>query len=155
MLLFKWCVFCISYYSSSIETVFKTQQHNIKGVDRQYFKLGKKSGVLTPRSRLDREKRDKYEVIVKSSEHCACNSTDADYVPIVNGTSVWNNSDPCWQLFNKNNSNSYDPNDISMLRVKIHVTDINDHVPRFAKSFYQIGVTTDVEFGDVILDSYV
>lgn len=117
----------------------------LMGVDRQYFKMGKKSGVLMPRAKLDREKRDKYEVIVKASEHCLCaadqESSQSETV-----------SSPCSSLMRVN---SFDPNDISQLRVKVLVQDVNDNVPRFAKSFYQIGVTPDVEFGEVILDSFV
>lgn len=123
----------------------------LMGVDRQYFKMGKKSGVLMPRAKLDREKRDKYEVIVKASEHCSCAVADQESTSQSETTSIA--SSPCGSLTRV--VNSFDANDMSQMRVKVLVQDVNDNVPRFAKSFYQIGVTPDVEFGEVILDSFV
>jgi hypothetical protein len=97
-----------------------------------------------PRSKLDREKRERYEVIVKASEHCSCSDDQ------IESSSSSNSS--CNLL---KNNNTFDPNDISQLRIKIVVLDVNDNVPKFTKRFYQLGVTSDVEFGEVILDSYV
>jgi hypothetical protein len=94
-----------------------------------------------PKSKFDREKREKYEVIIKASEYCSC----LELMEINNST---NN-----QCYLKNNT--FDMNDISQLRVKILVQDINDNAPKFSKKSYQIGVTSDVDFGDIILDSYV
>jgi hypothetical protein len=52
-------------------------------------------------------------------------------------------------------SGNYDANDISLLKVKVIVQDVNDNAPKFLKKFYQIGVTSDTDYGDIILDSYV
>ena len=42
-----------------------------------------------------------------------------------------------------------------MLKLVINSIDINDNAPKFTKNFYQVGITSDVEFNEPILESYV
>lgn len=114
------------------------------GKDRDYFNLNKSSGLLTPKKKLDREFRDEYEVAIKASEHCQC-TIDPE-----------NNLDEkhCGFMMNVSSEN-FDSNDISLLKVKIVIQDVNDNLPKFEKKFYQIGITSDIDFGDVILESFV
>lgn len=97
-----------------------------------------------PKDRLDREKREKYEIVIKSSEYCEC--VDENIYLKQNQS-----KNPCYFVSNE----TLDFNDISLLKVKVIIQDINDNKPKFLKSYYQIGVTSDIEYGDIILDSYV
>jgi hypothetical protein len=49
----------------------------------------------------------------------------------------------------------YDFNDISQLRVVILIEDINDNSPKFEKNLYQIGIMSDVQKAEIILESFV
>ena len=69
---------------------------------------------------LDRESKDKYEIIVKASENC-------DAVPA--------------------NQSSFNEEDDTTLKVEINVVDINDNEPKFVRKTFTGGVTTDADFG--------
>ena len=112
-----------------------------KGKDKDYFKINKTTAILTPKYKMDREYRDKYDVIVRASEYCSCLSMTEEI-------------EPQCSLMNLHND-TFEFNDISQLRVRIYLEDINDNSPKFSKNFYQIGITSDTEYGETILESYV
>jgi hypothetical protein len=114
----------------------------LSGKDKYLFKLNQTSGVLSPKEKLDREKREKYELIIKSSEYCSCLNVNSN-----------KKIEPQCRLSNIFND-TYDPNDISQLKVNVYLEDINDNTPKFLKEFYQIGITSDIDFGETILESY-
>jgi len=110
--------------------------YHLSGADKKYFTLEKQRGVLVPNINLDRETREKYEVIVKASEYCSCNDElDCENLHLSNDT--------------------FDFNDITQLKVKIILEDINDNAPKFQKKFYQIGISSDINYGETVLDSFV
>ncbi|CAF0900840.1 unnamed protein product [Brachionus calyciflorus] len=109
------------------------------GKDKDLFEISLKMGILKPRDKLDRETKDKYELILKSSEYCNC-IDDAS-------------KDGC--KFLTITHENFNPNDPSLIRLKIDVDDINDNKPKFDRKFYQIGITSDIDFGDIILESSV
>jgi hypothetical protein len=117
--------------------------------DKKYFRLNRTSGVLTTRFKLDREIRDKYELIIKSSEYCSCldenSKKDGQILALEEPQCKHSN------LYN----DTYDPNDISQLKVFVYLDDMNDNKPAFLRDFYQVGITSDVDYGDVILESFV
>ena len=110
----------------------------LSGVDKKYFSIDKKSGIIQPRLRLDRELKDKYEVIVRASEYCSC----AENKP----------AETQCKLLNLNND-TFELGDITQLRVKIFLDDINDHRPTFGKRVYQIGISDETNYGETILES--
>ena len=109
----------------------------LDGVDKDYFELGKSTAILKPKQKLDREEKSKYELILAATEHCHCIDS-------------FKNSECVF--FNKSQSNE---DDISRLRIKLLLEDINDNSPKFAKKIYQIGITSDIEVGETILESFV
>ena len=90
---------------------------HLSGVDKKYFTLEQQRGILVPNINLDRETREKYEVILKASEYCSCNDElDCENLHLGNDT--------------------FDFNDISQFKVKLILEDINDNAPKFQKKFY-------------------
>ena len=114
------------------------------GQDKDFFILNKITAVLKQKHKLDREIRDNYQVIVKATEHCYCLDERKNKKSPLESTE-------CSFL----NSSYDDPNDMSQLKVNIYLDDINDNTPKFSKKFYQIGITSEVEFGEMIFESYV
>ena len=114
----------------------------LSGKDKNLFKLNQTSGILTPKVKLDREKREKYELIIKSSEYCYCLNSNGNkkIEPQCKQSNIFNDT--------------YDSNDISQLKVNVYLEDINDNKPKFSKEIYQIGITTDIDYGETILESY-
>ena len=108
----------------------------LSGIDKEYFTIEKQRGVLVPKIKLNREVREKYEVIVKASEYCSCKSDLECKNPLLN-------------------NDTFDFNDISQIKVKIILEDINDNTPKFQKSFYQIAISSDINYGEIVLDSFV
>lgn len=47
--------------------------------------------------------------------------------------------------------NKFDAKDNSLLQVVINVIDVNDNPPKFLKSIFTGGVTTDADFGTVFM----
>ncbi len=39
--------------------------------------------------------------------------------------------------------------------MKLILEDINDNAPKFQKKFYQIGISSDINYGETVLDSFV
>lgn len=133
---------------AKISDITKSDQdicYFLLGKDKNNFKLNKTSGHLVPKQKLDRESRDKYEVIIKSTEYCFC---PEDF----NTTQSQVNNPNC--AFMNSSNGEFDSIDISLLRVKILVEDLNDNIPKFNKNFYQIGITSDIGFGETILESF-
>lgn len=129
----------------------------LSGTDRDYFKLDKRSAVLMPKKRLDREKRDEYELIVKASEYCSCKTWDElseEFKTPKQMRKYLQNQPRQCKLMNLDDD-TFNVNDISQLKVKVFLQDINDNSPKFAKSFYQVGITYDVDYGETILESFV
>lgn len=107
----------------------------ILGPDQDFFEMSI-NGTLKPRIKLDRETRDEYNLIIKSTEHCDC-LHKTDYYKC-----------KFWQKIDISE-------DQSVFSLKIKVDDLNDNRPVFEKKFYQIGITYDYDFGDIILKSNV
>ena len=108
----------------------------LSGIDKKYFTLDKQSGILVPKINFNRENREKYEVIVKASEYCSCrNELECENLHL--------------------NNETFDIGDISQIKVKIILEDINDNAPKFQKNFYQIAISSDINYGETVLDSYV
>ena len=75
-------------------------------------------------------------MIVKASEYCSCNDElDCENLHLGNDT--------------------FDFNDISQFKVKLILENINDNAPKFQKKFYQIGISSDINYGEPVLDSFV
>ena len=91
---------------------------------------------------MDREFRDKYELVIKATEHCYCLDEKTNKKLL--------DSPECTFL-----NNNYEPNDTTQFMVNIFLDDINDNPPKFNKKFYQIGITSEVEFGEAIFESCV
>lgn len=106
----------------------------LSGRDSEYFDLDKSTAILRQKYKLDRESRDKYELIIKATENCNCLNSDSNECSFINKT--------------------YDANDQSQLMVTVYLDDTNDNVPKFAKKFYQIGITSEIEFGETIFESF-
>ena len=111
----------------------------LEGEDKDYFELDKVKAILRPKRRLDRETKSKFELTLFATEHCQC--FDEDPAP-----------NDCDKFISKNSSNS---EDISRLKIKVVLDDINDNRPYFAKKLYQIGLTSDAEVGQAFLESFV
>ncbi|RNA00245.1 cadherin-23 [Brachionus plicatilis] len=105
----------------------------VLGPDKDLFEIGL-NGTLKPKIKLDRETRDVYNLIIKSTEHCDCLLKAEDY-----RCNFWRRIDIL--------------DDPSLLSLKIQVDDLNDNSPIFEKKFYQVGITYDIDFGDIILES--
>ncbi|XP_067141770.1 cadherin-23 isoform X2 [Centruroides vittatus] len=88
------------------------------------FKLDIFTHSLYTTDVLDREERSNYTLIVQATDDCL-------HVP--------------------NYSGGFDPRDNTLLQVNIGVRDINDNPPRFVKSVFTGGVTTDMDFGTVFM----
>ncbi len=132
-----------SFRLAKINDITKTDDdicYYLSGQDKDYFELNKLTGILEQKLILNREIREKYEIIIKSTEHCYC---------LLEGK-FSNNSNECSFLDN----NNYDVNDLSQLLITIYLDDINDNSPIFSKKFYQIGITSDVEFDETIFESF-
>jgi hypothetical protein len=81
-------------------------------------------------------------VVIKATEHCFCLDKRNNKKSL--------GSTECNFL-----NSIYDPNDMSQFKISIHLDDINDNTPKFSKKFYQIGITSEVEFGEMISEFYV
>ena len=91
--------------------------------------MDKTNGILSAREKLDRESKDSYELIIHASEYCEMDET----------------------IF----KTTYDTNDLSTLKVKIIVTDVNDNAPFFDRKVYKIALSPEVIYRDTILEGYV
>ena len=123
----------------------------LSGEDREYFLFDSKRRILHPIGVLDHERKSVYEVFITASEYCNC----TDLVNITNYANTKNNGyvrEECSFIIEKM---AFDLNDVTQLMVRITLEDVNDNVPEFAEVRYQVGVTSDVEFNEVILESYV
>ncbi len=129
----------------------------LSGTDRDYFKLDKRSAVLMPKKRLDREKRDEYELIVKASEYCSCKTWDeaSEQFKTPRDVRKYLQNQPSQCKLMNLDDDTFNLNDISQLKVKVYIQDVNDNSPKFAKSFYQVAITADVDYGETILESFV
>ena len=107
----------------------------LQGPDKEYFQLNSTHRFLKPIQRMDREVKSKFELTLIASEYCDCLDTQLEHCSFL--------------------SKSDDYNDVSQLKLSIYLEDINDNPPRFIKKLYQIGITSDVEFDETILESYV
>ncbi len=100
--------------------------------------------------KFDREIKDHYQLTIVASEYCDCDLIDSNKT----------NSIEC-NFLNKKYENiiDYEKNinssDIYEMRVNIYVRDVDDNQPRFLKNIYQIGITSDIDFDETILNSYV
>lgn len=107
----------------------------VLGPDKDLFEMTL-NGTLKPKIKLDRETRDVYNLIIKSTEHCDCLLKTEDY-----RCKFWHKIDLS--------------EDQSVFTLRIKIEDLNDNVPMFEKSLYQVGLTHDIDFGDTILESFV
>lgn len=128
--------------------------------DKKHFRINKKTGVLSPRNKLDREYKDRYELVIKASEHCYCTIDDDDSesgtTPRSNGFAKALTSEErenC-EMMKLATSIGYDPTDITQLRVVILVNDINDNEPRFDKNLFHIGLMSELQKGEIVLESF-
>lgn len=139
----------------------------LQGPDKDDFSIDKHSGVLKPRFKLNRERRDKYELYLRASEYCHCDrlgEVDLD------GAEFKLVRDHCKEMvaeadyLQRNVANKKDENytslfeladDVSRLKLSVIVDDINDNVPKFNKKLYRVGITSDIAFGEIILESFV
>ena len=108
----------------------------LQGPDKEYFHLNSTLNLLQPMQRMDREVKSKFELTFIASEYCDCQlDTQLEHCSFL--------------------SNNDDYNDVSQLKLNIYLEDIDDNPPRFIKKLYQTGITSDVEFDETILESYV
>lgn len=94
------------------------------GNDEGLFKLDALSHQLTTTKPLDREKQSQYTLIVQATNDCM-----REPRPVAR----------------------FDPKDNSLLQVLINVIDVNDNPPKFLKSVFTGGVTTESDFGTVFM----
>jgi hypothetical protein len=114
---------------------------------REHFELDKLSGVLRPKRQLDREFKERYELVVKASEHCFCDRYEL-MEPAERAA--------CEPMhLTSENELAYDSSDISQLRVVVLVEDVNDNEPKFERNLYQVGIISDVQKAEIILESFV
>jgi hypothetical protein len=106
----------------------------LSGVDSGHFWLNGTGRVVSVMGKLDREKKQEYEVFVRAAEYCGCESGGGE----------------CGFM-----EKPLDVRDVSQMLVKVRVIDVNDNAPVFGADRYQLGITSDVEFDEVILESYV
>ena len=92
--------------------------------------MNKTTGYLYSKFKLNREERGNYELIIQASEYC----------------DLYEDED-----INKN----YNPDDLSSLKVKLVVEDINDNVPYFDKKVYKVALSPEVVYRDTILEGTV
>ncbi len=114
---------------------------------KNYFSLDKFSGVLTAKQTLDREFRERYELVVKASEHCFCDGNNLELSD--------EEKQICQSMRLGSEDEFYDINDISQLRVVLVIEDINDNSPKFEKNLYQAGIISDMQKAEVIFESFV
>ncbi len=136
---------CILYYGILSPLMIRQLLNFSKGGDMEFFELYKKTGALYSRQKFDYEKRRSYEIIIRATENCTCERQIGS-----NGTIVF-----CEDLNILRNSNYDSKNDLSRIKVKINILDINDNVPYFTRNSYKIGITPDVGYGDTILEGFV
>lgn len=107
----------------------------VLGPDKEFFEISP-NGTLKPKIKLDRETRDVYNLIIKSTEHCDCLLKTEDY-----RCTFWQKIDMA--------------EDQSLFSLRIKIDDLNDNVPMFKQFFYQVGITYDIDFGDTVIKSSV
>ena len=133
----------------------------LQGPDKDDFSMDKHSGLFRPRFKLNRERRDKYELYLRASEYCFCDRLDEEDRLV---------RDHCKEMvaevdyLKQNVASKKDENytnlfelsdDVSRLKLTVVVDDINDNVPKFNKKLYRVGITSDIAFGEIILESFV
>ena len=96
----------------------------VGGNDDGIFELEPLERELFLTKVLDREKKSKYELIVKATEECL--------------------RQPNWL---SSSSIPFDGNDDSLLKVTIYINDVNDNPPKFTRAMFTGGISTDIDFG--------
>ena len=109
----------------------------LSGKDSILFTFDKASRTIYPNQILDREQASDYELFVTASEYCDCEE-------------ALRYSEQCLFL-----NKTFDSNDLNQIKLNIQLEDVNDNKPMFSKSFYQVGITADIEFDESILEAYV
>jgi hypothetical protein len=113
----------------------------IEGGNRDSFHLNKTSGALYSKTKFDYETVQFYEVLIRATENCTCEILSSHDEIIF-----------CEDL----NEISYDAiGDLSRIKIKLKIIDVNDNEPYFTKKFYRLGLTTDVSYGETILQGFV
>ena len=92
----------------------------VAGNHQGIFQLDKLTHELMTLEQLDREAVSQYELIVKASEDC---SSVPEAVP------------------------AFQAEDDTLLRLTVHVEDVNDNRPAFDRDVFTGGVSTDIGFG--------
>ncbi len=108
----------------------------LSGNDSTHFWLNKTERIVYVIDRVDREVKTEYEVFIRASEYCGC-----DLLKL---------SRDCGFL-----NKPFNGNDVSQMQIKVQVLDVNDNMPFFDKNWYQVGITSDVEFDEVVMESQV
>nr|KAG5714955.1 hypothetical protein BaRGS_000443 [Batillaria attramentaria] len=90
---------------------------------------------LEPDRVLDREQTDTTNIVIKASENCYEDITPLAMIP--SGSSA---------------PSAYDPDDTSLLWVQIKVNDKNDNPPVFNRGDLAIGITRDIQLGQIIIN---
>lgn len=110
----------------------------LSGPDRAHFRLQSDIRLLQANAVLDRESKAAYQVFITASEYCNCSTVGGQL------------KEECLFL-----DNPFRLTDVTQLKLDILLDDINDNVPGFERGEYRVGITSDVEFNQVVLESYV
>ena len=98
--------------------------HIVGGNEDEKFNLDPVTHELTATSTLDREENKEYSLIVKATNDC---------------------------LRKPKPVSQFDSKDNSLLQVVVKVKDVNDNSPKFVKSVFTGGVTTETDFGTIFM----
>jgi hypothetical protein len=104
--------------------------------------LNKTSGALYAKAKFDYETVQLYEILIRATENCTCELS----MPNTSQTVFCEDLDEL----------PYDAiNDLSRIKIKLQIIDVNDNEPYFTKTSYKLGLTPDISYGESILEGFV
>ncbi|KAF5304330.1 hypothetical protein FQA39_LY09709 [Lamprigera yunnana] len=97
----------------------------VGGNEEGSFRLNPYTHELTVINKLDREKRNKYLLLIKATEDCSKSPANLSF---------------------------FDSNDDTLLKVSVNVLDVNDNAPVFIHRIFTGGVSTATDFGTAFMN---